>query len=117
MSSRSVRRELESTRRRLSGKIASTMESTRRQQNGREVFKDPFGNAALTLDDEIAATVVERRARILRQLDSALEDLQKGRYGVCHDCGSKIAEARLRVMPSATRCVRCQTTAEQAKAA
>jgi DnaK suppressor protein len=117
MSPRSVRKELESRRRILSGKIASSMESTRRDQHGREVFKDPFGNAALTLDDEIAAAVVDRRAQLLEQLDSALEDIDGGRYGVCRDCGSKIAETRLRVVPFATRCVRCQTLAEGAKAA
>jgi DnaK suppressor protein len=117
MSPRSVRRELESKRRLLTGKIASSMESTRRQQNGREVFKDPYGNAALTLDDEIAAAVVERRARILEQLDAALQDIEEGHYGICQDCGSKIAEARLRVMPFATRCVKCQTIFEQVAAA
>jgi DnaK suppressor protein len=117
MSRRSVRKELESTRRVLSGKIASSMESTRGQQNGRELFKDPYGNAALILDDEITAAVVEGRARTLKQLDSALQDIEDGCYGVCRDCGGKIAEARLRVVPFATRCVSCQTMAEQAKAA
>jgi RNA polymerase-binding protein DksA len=117
MSPRSVRRELESTRAALSGKIASSMESRRGQQSGREFFKDPYGNATMTLDDEITAAVVERRARILKELDSALQDIDDGCYGVCRDCGRRIAEARLRVMPSATRCVRCQTAVEQAKAA
>jgi len=101
----------------LSGKILSTMESTRGQENGREIFKDPYGNAALTLDYEIAATVVERRAQMLEELNSALDDIEQGRYGICHDCGEEIAQARLRVMPFATRCVNCQTAHEQVRRA
>jgi DnaK suppressor protein len=117
MQPRTVRKELESRRKFLSGKILSTMESTRGQQNGREIFKDPYGSAALTLDDEIAATVVERRAEMLEELNSALDDIEQGRYGICHDCGEEIAQARLRVMPFATRCVNCQTAHENLRRA
>jgi RNA polymerase-binding transcription factor DksA len=79
MQPRSVRKDLESRRKALSGKILSTMETTRGQQNGREVFKDPYGSATLTLDDEIAASVIERRAQMLEQVDSALDDIEEGR--------------------------------------
>src|SRR5437016_11843315 len=78
MQPRSVRKELETRRRVLSGKILSTMESTRGQENGREIFKDPYGNAALTLDGEIAVSMVERRAEMLEQVDSALADIDAG---------------------------------------
>ena len=117
MQPRSVRKELETRRRVLSGKILSTMESTRGQENGREIFKDPYGNAALTLDGEIAVSMVERRAEMLEQVDSALEDIEAGRYGICHDCGNEIVAARLRVVPFATRCVSCQATHEKVRRA
>jgi RNA polymerase-binding transcription factor DksA len=32
----------------------------------------------------------------------------------CDDCGAEIAARRLRAMPSATRCLRCQRSLEQA---
>ena len=117
MSPRSVRKELETRRKTLSSKILSTMESTRGHQNGREIFKDPYGNAGLTLDEEINAAVVERRAQLLEQLESALDDIDEGKYGTCRDCGEEIAEARLRVMPFATRCVKCQTALENVRRA
>jgi len=47
--------------------------------------------------------VVDRRVRELRQVNFALEDIEAGRYGVCRDCGNQIGEARLQVMPFATR--------------
>ena len=117
MKPRSVRKELEDRRKSLSSKIQSTMESSRGQQNGREIFKDPYGNAALTLDGEIAAAVVERRAQLLEQLESALDDIEDGKYGTCRDCGAEIAPARLRVMPFATRCVQCQSALESVRRA
>ena len=52
--------------------------------------------------------VVELRRIQLTQLEEALKKLEAGRYGVCEDCGAKIDEARLRVAPYATCCVRCQ---------
>ena len=113
MQPRSVRKELETRRKVLSGKILSTMESTRGQENGREIFKDPYGNAGLMLDDEIAASMVERRVAMLEQVDRALEDIEAGRYGICHDCSEEIAPARLRVVPFATRCVSCQAAHEK----
>ena len=121
MKARSVRKELEKEleirRRSLSSQIQSTMESARGQENGREIFKDPYGNAALTLDGEIAAAVVERRAQLLEQLESALDDIDDGKYGTCRDCGEAIAEARMRVMPFATRCVQCQSALETVRRA
>jgi len=66
----------------------------------------------LTHDDEVAAAVVDRRARQLEEVNRALEDLDAGRYGVCRDCGEPIAEARLKVVPFATRCVGCQARVE-----
>ena len=47
--------------------------------------------------------MVDRRVRELRQVNSALEDIEAGRYGVCRDCDNQIGEARLQVMPFATR--------------
>src|SRR5438046_6563830 len=100
----SIKRELERKRSALKVAIHSSMDSNRDTDHFRELAKDPYGSASLTHDDEIAAAVVDRRARELQQVNSALEDIEAGRYGVCRDCGGEIAEARLRVMPFATQC-------------
>ncbi len=109
---RSIKRELERKRSALKVAIHSSMDSNRDTDHFRELAKDPYGSASLTHDDEIAAAVVDRRARELQQVNSALEDIEAGRYGVCRDCGEEIAEARLRVLPFATRCVACQAELE-----
>jgi DnaK suppressor protein len=114
---RAIRRDLESKHRALRGAIQSSMGSHRELDHGREVLKDPFGSASLTHDDEIAATVVERRARELAEVARALEAVEAGRYGVCRDCDDAIAPARLRALPFATRCVACQSRLEGSRRA
>jgi RNA polymerase-binding transcription factor DksA len=109
---RAIKRDLERKRTVLNRAIQSSMGSNRNPEYGRELLKDPYGSASLTHDDEIAAAVVERRARELEEVARALEDLDAGRYGMCRDCGQAIAPARLRVLPLATRCVACQAKAE-----
>jgi DnaK suppressor protein len=109
------RKELEETRSALSTAIHESMDSTRDADLRRDMFKDPYGSASLTHDDEVAAAVVERRARQLEEVNRALEDMDAGRYGVCRECGEPIAAARLKVLPFATRCVKCQANQEASR--
>jgi DnaK suppressor protein len=109
---RAVRLDLERKRKALGSAIQSGVGPDRETSLGRELLKDPYGTASLTHDDEIAAAVVERRARELREVNRALEEMDAGRYGICQDCGEPIAAARLRALPFATRCVTCQAQLE-----
>jgi DnaK suppressor protein len=109
---RGIKRDLQRKRTALASAIQSNIGSARDLDHRRELFKDPYGNASLTHDDEVTAAVVDRLARELAEIDRALEDVDAGRYGICRDCGEPIAEARLRVVPFATRCVGCQSQQE-----
>jgi DnaK suppressor protein len=111
MTMRSIRRELETKRSALTSAISSSTRSFDDEQR-REFFKDPYGTASLTHDEEVAAAVVDRRARQLEEIDRALADIDAGRYGTCRECGEEIPKARLKVMPFATRCVGCQARSE-----
>lgn len=109
---REIKRELEHTRRVLNNAIHAGVCETRETPERRDIFKDPYGSASLTHDEEIAVAMVEHRVKELEEVERALEDLDAGRYGICRDCGESIAPARLRVMPFATRCVQCQARYE-----
>jgi DnaK suppressor protein len=109
-----IKQDLEDKRQTLNSAIQSSMGPGREFDHAREFLKDPYGSASLAHDDEIAAAAVERQARELEEVSRALEDLEAGRYGVCRDCGKPIPAARLRVLPSATRCVACQAQLEGA---
>lgn len=109
---RSIRRELETKRSALTNAISSSTRSSRENDHRRDVFKDPYGTASLTHDEEVSAAVVDHRARQLEQIDRAIADIDAGRYGICRECGEEIPKARLKVMPFATRCVACQARLE-----
>jgi DnaK suppressor protein len=112
-----IKRELERKRNALSSAIQESMDATRDADQRRDMFKDPYGSASLTHDDEVAAAVVERRARELDEVNRAIEDIDAGRYGVCRECGEPIGAARLKVLPFAIRCVACQASHEVARRA
>lgn len=54
-------------------------------------------------------------ARILREIDEAIEKLNTGKYGICEKCGKKIAKNRLKALPYAKYCINCQKEIEREK--
>jgi len=74
-------------------------------------------------DDADALSLAERNRgliansqRILRQVNHALERLEKGTYGICERCGRPIAPKRLEALPYVSLCIECQA-AEEARGA
>jgi len=49
----------------------------------------------------------------LRRLDDALKRIEKGIYGVCEDCESKIPVKRLQAYLAAELCVTCKSKREK----
>jgi DnaK suppressor protein len=50
----------------------------------------------------------------LAEIDAALKRIEQGTYGRCVECGELIDPARLAALPTAARCLRCETRYEQA---
>jgi DnaK suppressor protein len=46
--------------------------------------------------------------QLLTQVTNALSQFELGTYGICEQCGAEIDPARLRALPYATHCLRCQ---------
>jgi len=44
----------------------------------------------------------------LRDVNLALEKIEKGEYGKCEKCGKDIEEARLEAVPEARLCIKCK---------
>jgi RNA polymerase-binding transcription factor DksA len=77
------------------GRSADSQEQAQELENAEVV--DALGNEA-TLE--------------LRLIAKALDQIAKGKYGDCGDCGKNIPPARLRAYPFAERCIDCATIAE-----
>ena len=54
----------------------------------------------------------EGLSRRLHQLDTALERITEGIYGLCAECGNRIVEKRLANDPAVSFCVGCQAVSE-----
>ena len=85
-----------------------------------EPFEELAGGAPDSGDESVAMLLqdldqfdVTRDLSELRDLDAARARLASGQYGVCVDCGSDIAYARLRANPGAARCIACQEIHEK----
>jgi DnaK suppressor protein len=56
---------------------------------------------------DLAIVTMERERRELDEIESALERIKTGEYGVCEACGSTIRRPRLQALPWARLCLAC----------
>jgi len=64
-------------------------------------------------DRELSLLLTGRDQEKLMAINEALEKLEEGTYGICEECGDKIGQGRLKVMPLAKFCVTCQSKLER----
>ncbi|MCA9236641.1 MAG: TraR/DksA family transcriptional regulator [Planctomycetales bacterium] len=81
-------------------------------------LRDQFGSdlvdAALdSAQDEISSKLAEVESRELGSIETALERMRAGNYGLCEVCDAKIPMARLTALPYATYCIDCQRASEE----
>lgn len=62
---------------------------------------------------DVGTAIVDRHVRELRDIEAAQRRMIEGDYGTCPDCGTDIDFERLRVFPTALRCMECQTRREK----
>ena len=61
---------------------------------------------------ELAARFAERGSKQMTQINYALQQLSRGRYGICENCECKINTDRLEALPYVTMCLKCQKLVE-----
>lgn len=67
---------------------------------------DPEG-ATIAFERAQVGALADQAVHHLAEVDSALERLSDGSYGVCTGCGRPIPAERLEVRPAARTCVSC----------
>jgi len=79
-------------------------------------YETSFEDYGRTMEDN-AEEVEEYTAKIgvtealekkLGNINSALEKIEKGTYGICENCQEKIPLERLTAYPAAKNCIKCQ---------
>ena len=77
---------------------------------------DIYDQASSERDRELGLLLNDRERDKLRQIDEALLRIAEGGYGICEECEEEIPLGRLKVMPFARFCVRCQSDMEKLQA-
>ena len=79
-----------------------------------ERVADSIDEVILANERDLALLAFTREAFMCRQVSAALERLATGTFGYCLQCSEPISERRLRALPWAALCLRCQETADNA---
>ncbi len=64
-------------------------------------------------DREFSLGLASGERKSLYELDDALKRIEEGVFGICDDCKSPITKIRLRAVPSARLCIKCQQKREK----
>ncbi len=72
---------------------------------GRYLNKERIDDELLSGD--VSAYTVYKQTVLVPILRKTLTKIEKGTYGLCEDCGARIEEIRLELVPAAERCIKC----------
>lgn len=88
------------------GEADSISEFSAQNQHSADLGTDAFERSK---DLSILASLDDQ----LRELERALERLERGTYGLCEACGEAILPARMEALPATRFCLRDQAAAER----
>jgi DnaK suppressor protein len=63
-------------------------------------------------EQDVAVSLLDSASDTVDQIQAALDRIDEGSYGFCEDCGARIPEERLAVLPYAAHCVQCAARRE-----
>ncbi len=78
--------------------------------------KDFADIASYNTDRDMMEFIGENNLKKLQKIDSALDRIHTGKYGKCLKCHEMISDERLKALPYALKCIRCQSLDEKKEA-
>ena len=73
---------------------------------------DPVDMTQQAAERDLAVQILDRESALARRLRSAIDRINDGSYGLCLECEEEIALKRLKAVPWAELCIRCQEKAD-----
>lgn len=101
-------------RRRLSELVERLSTESAKDPESSSLPTHPADLGTEAFEQERDFGLAERSSAEIREIDRALVRLDEGDYGVCEKCDERISEDRLRALPFAALCARCQAEQEAA---
>lgn len=107
-----------SLRERLVGKVdfmqGEALKQSRQDASG-DLSNVPIHMADVGTDNyerDIMIELIQNGEESVRNIDTALEKIEEGAYGVCELCAKRINKERLKAVPYAKLCIDCQREEE-----
>ncbi|MCM8779777.1 MAG: TraR/DksA C4-type zinc finger protein [Candidatus Omnitrophica bacterium] len=66
-----------------------------------------------TYDREFSMSLASNDRALFYELEDALKKIEEGTYGICEECKNLIAKVRLKAVPYARLCLKCQEKRER----
>lgn len=66
-----------------------------------------------TADQDNTILLMNSEGETLTMVESALERVEDGSYGICQQCENKIPKTRLKALPYTPHCVKCASELEE----
>lgn len=79
---------------------------------GTDGIQDMADAASNSYNADILMSISDNDLTTLKELDSALDKLAHGAYGICEECEETIGEKRLEANPAARYCITCKRMLE-----
>ena len=94
--------------------IVGDVEKAHYKINGNEAeqMADISDDAARSYGRKLQGDLEEHEWVKLQQVEAALKKVEDGKYGTCEQCGHKILETRLKIMPYTEFCIQCLSKIE-----
>ena len=107
--------ELEQFRQRLLAerqRIEGTMKSSRSNLANRGPRENIEETGSEDFIHSVDLSMMAKGSETLQLIDDALNNIRKGTFGICQDCGKRIGAARLEIRPYARYCIECKSARE-----
>jgi RNA polymerase-binding transcription factor DksA len=93
----------------------AALKKTRSESNG-DLSSMPIHMADLGSDNfeqEFTLSLMQTEGGTLESIETALERIEDGLYGLCDECSQPISKTRLNAIPYAPHCIKCAQKLEQ----
>lgn len=106
-----VRENLLRERQELLQEVSNSYETCR--ELGQDGVPDIGDMSSAAYSRDVLFNVSEALRRRIQDIDFALEQIEKGEYGICMECGEEISPRRMEVRPFSRYCIDCKTDIEK----
>jgi DnaK suppressor protein len=118
---RTLRKRLEERKAEIEGDMTYMAAEIRALGDDQDMENGSLGNhmaddGTNIIEAERLVTISDDLNDILAQVNGALERMDQGTYGICSNCGKKIAAERLEAFPYVALCIECQSNFERDQA-